>query len=216
MLMPESWSLRHKKPCSAPNTPANTPVSYLHNMNIKGLLFNIVRGERYLTSSSTFRREIPTMSAQLCQDLFNGFLLQRDNPAGKAWFSPLIFPQRGILRYRTNHTFPRSHDLFTGWHGMPCHLWSVNTEKGCFWYTGSLHYPRLVSLFWTTGFYGAFDKRIANIIATMPDFYEQDGKLANTVVYFHYFIVGKRLLHYRDRQKWRLKRSVRSDGSMFV
>ena len=100
----ESWSLRHKKPCSAPNTPENTPVSYLHNMNIKGLLFNIVRGERYLTSSSTFRREIPTMSAQLCQDLFNGFLLQRDNPAGKAWFSPLIFPQRGILRYRTNHT----------------------------------------------------------------------------------------------------------------
>lgn len=107
---------------------------------------------RTLTSSPAWRREIPTESEHKCSDLFGGFLLQRDSPEEKAWFSPQIFPQWGILRCRTNHIFPqvsRSLHRLTR-HALPP-VKMLTQEKGggnifCAYWTASLSAPYISAL----------------------------------------------------------------------
>src|SRR5690606_31908589 len=76
-----------------------------------------------LTSSPALRLGIPTECCVDLQQLFGGFLLQRDCPGEEAWFLPRRTPAVGSLtRFEPQPgNSPRSHVLSASvTSGMPC------------------------------------------------------------------------------------------------
>src|SRR5690606_22668867 len=77
----------------------------------------------HLTSSPALRLGIPTECCVDLQQLFGGFLLQRDCPGEEAWFLPRRTPAVGSLtRFEPQPgNSPRSHVLSASvTSGMPC------------------------------------------------------------------------------------------------
>src|SRR5690606_34343773 len=96
----------------------NSNASLLPWLGIDGS--QIVAG---LTSSPALRLGIPTECCVDLQQLFGGFLLQRDCPGEEAWFLPRRTPAVGSLtRFEPQPgNSPRSHVLSASvTSGMPC------------------------------------------------------------------------------------------------